>query len=395
MKTPLGPDATLDLATWASEQTGYMETVGPAFSKMKELLINSSGGAQQLQYPARYWLTDNAVPADNAKQSPWSSSGEVGLPCKVAAMSEKEEQELLNCILSGLKENQNLDLCLPGASCRTGAKVTSPVHILVVGASNSTRLASALEGMGISIGRVTTTNRKPSKESVEILAAHVKTSVEGEKPAVVVFHMHDNLLYMGRNIDGTTKQAFKDMKGHFHVEGELVLAPKDVQLNLYKLMKPILEAAGQKPFIVITPMRRYAINPCCANQEHVTNISSESYEEKMENDLEEVRVNMRSWLFGDNIRRAVVLDPAQLMTKMGFRNCWGDDPVHPLPAVYEELAKLVLSSKDKLVNKLKTAGSKPSRPTGGSRDWRERRGGRWGRGGRGHVGYGSHGRTSY
>ena len=196
--------------------------------------------------------------------------------------------------------------------------------------------------------------------------------------------MHDNLLYMGRNIDGTTKQAFKDKKGHFHVEGEL-----------YKLMKPILEAAGQKPFIVITPMRRYAINPCCANQEHVTNISSESYEEKMENDLEEVRVNMRSWLFGDNIRRVVVLDPAQLMTKMGTRNCWGDDPVHPLPAVYEELAKLVLSSKDKLVNKLKTAGSKPSRPTGGSRDWRERRGGRWGRGGRGHVGYGSHGRTSY
>ena len=64
----------------------------------------------------------------------------------------------------------------------------------------------------------------------------------------------------------------------------------------------------------------------------------------MENDLEEVRVNMRSWLFGDNIRRVVVLDPAQLMTKMGTRNCWGDDPVHPLPAVYEELAKLVLST---------------------------------------------------
>ena len=175
--------------------------------------------------------------------------------------------------------------------------------------------------MGISIGRVTTTNRKPSKECVEILAAHVKTSVEGEKPAVVVFHMHDNLLYMGRNIDGTTKQAFKDMKGHFHVEGELVLAPKDVQLNLYKLMKPILEAAGQKPFIVITPMRRYAINPCCTNQEHVTNISSESYEEKMENDLEEVRVNMRSWLFGDNIRRVVA--SAQLMTNMGTRKMLG------------------------------------------------------------------------
>ena len=108
-------------------------------------------------------------------------------------MSEKDKQELLSCILSGLKENQNLDICLPGASCRTGTKVTSPVHILVVGASNSTRLATALEGLGITIGRVSTTNWKPSKESVEILAAHVKSSVEGEKPTVVVFHMHDNL----------------------------------------------------------------------------------------------------------------------------------------------------------------------------------------------------------
>ena len=387
--------ALSDMATWVSEQAGYIETVGPAFSKMKELLFNNGGGTQQPQYPARYWLTDNAVPSDSAKQSPWSSSGEVGLPSKVAAMSEKEEQELLSCILSGLKENQNLDICLPGASCRTGAKVTSPVHILVVGASNSARLATALEGLGITIGRVTTTNWKPSKESVEILAAHVKSSVEGEKPAAVVFNMHDNLLYMGRSIDGTTKQAFKDKKGHFHVEGELVLAPKDVQLNLYRLMKPILEAAGQKPFIIITPMRRYAINPCCANQDHVTNISSESYEEKMVNDLEEVRTNMRSWLFSDNIRRAVVLDPAQLMNKMGSRICWGDDPVHPLPVVYEELAKLVLSSKDKLMDKIETACSKPSRPPGGSRDWRDRRGGRWGRGARGQAGYGYHGRTSY
>ena len=63
----------------------------------------------------------------------------------------------------------------------------------------------------------------------------------------------------------------------------------------------------------------------------------------MENDLQEVRVNMRSWLFGDNIRRVVVLAPAQLMTSMGTRNCWGDDP-DLLPAVYEELAKLVLST---------------------------------------------------
>ena len=143
-----------------------------------------------------------------------------------------EEQELVDSKLYGLKEHQNLMICLPSASSRTLAKINKPVHILVVGGSNWARLASALEGTGITIGQVTTTNWKPSKESVEILAGHVKTSVEGERPLAIVFQMLDNLLYMGRKIDGTTKQAAKDKKGQFHIEGDLVLAPKEVQLNL-------------------------------------------------------------------------------------------------------------------------------------------------------------------
>ena len=65
----------------------------------------------------------------------------------------------------------------------------------MVGASNSFKLAAALTDLGITTGRVTTANWKPSKESVEILAGYVKASVEGENPAEVVFQMHDNLLY--------------------------------------------------------------------------------------------------------------------------------------------------------------------------------------------------------
>ena len=212
-----------DMAMWICEQTGNLETVAPAFSKMKELLIASGGGEQQPQYPIRYWLTDNAVLSENAKQSPWCSTREAGLPSKVAAMSEKEEQELVDSILFGLKEHQNLVICLPSASSRALATINKPVHILVVGASNLARLASALEGTGITIGRVTTTNWKPSKESVEILAGHVKASVEGERPSAIVFQMLDNLFYMGRKIDGTTKQPAKDKKGQFHIEGDLVL----------------------------------------------------------------------------------------------------------------------------------------------------------------------------
>ena len=223
-----------------------------------------------------------------------------------------------------------------------------------------------MEEMGITTGRVTTTNWKPSKDSVEVLAAYVKSSVEGENPAAVVFQMHDNLLYMGRKIDGSTRQQFKDKMGRYHVEGDLVLAPKEVQANLYRLMKPILEAVGQKPFVVVTPMGRYVSSPCCENVEHVTNFREAEYGSNMER---------------DNVRRAVVLGPAPLMAKMGVDCCWSDDPVHPLSAVYTELAKLVMSNLELLDDKVERSNAKVQRTGGFVREWRDRRGGHWGRGG--------------
>ena len=204
---------------------------------------------------------------------------------------------------------------------------------------------------------------------------------------------------MRRNIDGSSKPQFKDKSGTYHVEGDLVLAPKDVQLNLYKLMRPLLEAVGQKPFVIVTPMRRYARSTCCESSLHITNFSNEDYNNIIERDLEEVRKNMRSFIFGDNINRAVVLGPGPLMAQMGVESCWADDPVHPLPVVYKELAKLVMSNLDRLKSKVSAADNSLNRKSGGGRDWRNRRGGQWGRGGRGGGwsarGGGGGGRASY
>ena len=74
---------------------------------------------------------------------------------------------------------------------------------------------------------------------------------------------------------------------------------------------------------------------------------------------------MRGYIFGDNVRRAVVLGPAPLMAKMGVDCCWSDDLVHPLPAVYTELAKLVMSNLERLDDKVEHFNAKAQR-TGGS-----------------------------
>ena len=173
------------MASWINSQSGISEAVGPAFAKMRELLISSGvgGGAPDSISGALLAIADNAAPCDGPKQSSWCSNGGMQLCNGTAAMSKKDKQAILLNLASGLKE-------------KTLPQVIRPVHVLVVGAGNSYKLSSALEEMGITTGRVTTANWKPSKDSVDILAAYVKTSVEEEKPAAVVFQMHDNLLYM-------------------------------------------------------------------------------------------------------------------------------------------------------------------------------------------------------
>ena len=71
----------------------------------------------------------------------------------------------------------------------------------------------------------------------------------------------------------------------------------------------------------------------------------------------------------------MVLGPGPLMVKMGTNICWSDGPVHHLPAVYNELAKLVMSNLERLEEKVEMAIARPNRNMGGARDWRDRRGG--------------------
>ena len=45
-----------DMASWINSQSGISEAVGPAFAKMRELLISSGVGGHQIPYPVHYWL---------------------------------------------------------------------------------------------------------------------------------------------------------------------------------------------------------------------------------------------------------------------------------------------------------------------------------------------------
>ena len=82
---------------------------------------------------------------------------------------------------------------------------------------------------------------------------------------------------MARTEEGGLVPAQKGLDGAFHVDGDSVLVPKELQYNTFQLILPILEAVGDRKLIIVTPIPRYLLQRCCSDPEHVPNLASEDY----------------------------------------------------------------------------------------------------------------------
>ena len=100
------------------------------------------------------------------------------------------------------------------------------------------------------------------------------------------------------------------------------------------MLKPVMAARGDAPFIFITPMLRYVSGTCCDSEDHLTNRSEPEFVNNLLDGLEDVRWNFWSFLFNDNIRRAGVINPCPLIEGMDQEEVWGTDPIHPKKEFY-------------------------------------------------------------
>ena len=109
-----------------------------------------------------------------------------------------------------------------------------------MGSSNADRSATALREEGNFVNTIKVSHWKPKPEAVAALTDHVREALRVGQTRVLVFQLFDNLLYLGRQPDGTTSHAVRDPDGRYHVVGNLVVAGKEAQYNIFKSMKPAL-----------------------------------------------------------------------------------------------------------------------------------------------------------
>ena len=156
----------------------------------------------------------------------------------------------------------------------------------------------------------------------------------------MVYQVLDSFLYLSRSEDGCVGPATKGSDGAFHVIGESVLADKEQQHRIFKMMAPLLAVASNCSVVIVPPIPRYLDSGCCEDPTHVSNIKQPDYKSKLEEQVYSCKANFKDFSFTSGLRNCRVVAAWPAIKKRAI--IW-HDPVHPVEGAYDDLAKVVVA----------------------------------------------------
>jgi hypothetical protein len=136
--------------------------------------------------------------------------------------------------------------------------------------------------------------------------------------AVVVLQLFDNSVYMVGGEGGVKRLPVRDRNGRYHVDGILTVADKPTVKELTNLLAPLLKALGASKKLVLTPMARYWVSPCCDDTSHLTNYRNPGFLPRLGDSVAALRDHIRDALFTRRVANFRVLCPNK-MFGMGLR----------------------------------------------------------------------------
>jgi hypothetical protein len=136
---------------------------------------------------------------------------------------------------------------------------------------------------------------------------------------------------------------------------------------------PLLKLLGNSRKILLTPLARYWVAPCCSSSEHHVNYSTPNYLSSLGDSIHALRDNIRDSLYTRKISNFRVLCPNR-MIGVGQRKqvpsdeeaakaaaLWGNNPVHPTAAAYRCMADCLIAD----IQNAEAKYTNPCRPMGG------------------------------
>jgi hypothetical protein len=287
-------------------------------------------------------------------------SGEISnVPVKIKPLSAAGEASIISALMNEINETYamgvdpepDLDRCSGSRANIT----TEPDggRIIVIGASHANRILGGLEAMDLNTVNLTKPGWVADKKSVEELKAKLVAHKIGPEDLIIIDPL-SNDTFCGTDDKGNPADPTK-YDGKWHITGNLSVRPKTYLKNTLNNLKFVhTELSGCK-LIILMPLPRYIKNPCCAEPDHVTNITDTDYEPELNSDLEMVEDLLIAWGQQHPAGHALIHfrgiadDPAATLSQLTIKGTpfWdGSDPVHCTSATYEGLVAAIATAQE-------------------------------------------------
>jgi hypothetical protein len=272
------------------------------------------------------------------------------VPDTIKPASQTVEIEVVKTMIAELRTKLALDLDpSPAYERGLGFQTSTKKAVDVVGSSNASKLAKALEDRGFAVFIIYKPNWRITHEAVEQLVSETAGAIQDMDPTTVVFEILDNSSFFGRTRDGSRTAPRRDEDGIYHLTGDVTTSTKETQLEHFNSIRPLLNLAAKRRFILVTPLPRYVTAGCCLNPDHCLNRWYQDFQQHMLNTLEMFRKNFKDFLYYEGMKSIRVMDPCMDVRGLEDSDIWGDDPVHPLPLVYAKMAGGVIKMTNAMV----------------------------------------------
>ena len=365
--------AYTELVSWLTNILGKEVSFTPVAMDLsaRRILCSASPTANS---PTRRMLLPVSMSCNLKKV--WAC-GASNLPTEAEAAGVEGEKEIVSTLIRELNARlaSNLD---PDVSYERTAisPCNKPEKFVVVGASHAGRTADALVRTGAIVFKVVVPGWRIMKQTVAKMSDDLKLVLEeAGEDCTVVFQLFDANYYLAKSDEGGLLPIRKLVTGDYHVEGELSFAPKELQYSIFCTAKPLLEVAGGRRLILLTPLPRYLLSSCCSNPDHVSNMKEDSYRKDQELAVFECKKNVKDFCFRHGIRNVRVSSPWTAVKEIGD-DVWFDS-VHLTKEGYTATAELLLRVASELASK--PEADAPPYHKRAREDGEERGGGRsWG-----------------
>jgi hypothetical protein len=246
--------------------------------------------------------------------------------------------------------------------------------LVLIGASHLANIAKHLGDEKWKVTDLTKPGWRINKDTVEAMMATVTetAAVVNLETAVVILQLFDSSVYLVNTSNGEKRLPRKERNGTYHIEGSLVVADKAAVKELVQQLSPLLKLLGSCRKVVLTPLARYWVAPCCASEGHHSNYSAKHYLSALGDAVHALRDHIRDCLFTRRVPNFRVLCPNR-MIGVGQRRqtpsddeaakaaaLWGNNPVHLTAAAYRCMADCLMTD----IQNEEAKYTNPSRRTG-------------------------------